>query len=414
MRGACVHLAFHPGAGALVVAAADKYGAVALWDVERRGGRSSGSPVAETAGAVEMESGDEPEGPEAGSGDAGAESEEDGVLDLDYHRQYVSGLKWAGGGGGGGGGGARLFTASYDGSVRAFDPGCGGRAVLVHGSEEDEYSAMDVSRNGDLVLLGNNDGELALIDTRMGGGGEGGGRPAGVRSTRHSPSPGLSPVTHRCVFSGVDIADKKINTVGFEPGSEMLVVTSSTDSSIKIWDLRRAGPGMTPLLQGRHAQTCQAAHFCPDGSRRIASTSFDDTVRVWDASGVTVGGEDGADGTTATPTPKIKTKTKASRGSSSSSSSDPAPLVQTRLIQHNNHTGRWVLPFRAVWAPDGGALAVGSMRRAVDVLDPGTGKVLSVLSSEHMTAIASRNAFHPTLPVMVAATNSGRLHIYRG
>ena len=35
------------------------------------------------------------------------------------------------------------------------------------------------------------------------------------------------------------------------------------------------------------------------------------------------------------------------------------------------------------------------------------------LSSEHMTAIASRNAAHPALPVLACATNSGRIHIYR-
>lgn len=36
------------------------------------------------------------------------------------------------------------------------------------------------------------------------------------------------------------------------------------------------------------------------------------------------------------------------------------------------------------------------------------------LSSEHMTAIASRNAVHPAgLPVLASATNSGRIHVYR-
>lgn len=30
-----------------------------------------------------------------------------------------------------------------------------------------------------------------------------------------------------------------------------------------------------------------------------------------------------------------------------------------------------------------------------------------------MTAIPSRNAVHPHLPVLAAATNSGRIHIYR-
>lgn len=35
------------------------------------------------------------------------------------------------------------------------------------------------------------------------------------------------------------------------------------------------------------------------------------------------------------------------------------------------------------------------------------------LSSEHMTAIPSRNVAHPALPVLAAATNSGRIHAFR-
>jgi len=35
------------------------------------------------------------------------------------------------------------------------------------------------------------------------------------------------------------------------------------------------------------------------------------------------------------------------------------------------------------------------------------------LSSERMTAIASRSAVHPVLPVLASATNSGRVHLYR-
>lgn len=35
------------------------------------------------------------------------------------------------------------------------------------------------------------------------------------------------------------------------------------------------------------------------------------------------------------------------------------------------------------------------------------------LHSDHMTAIPSRNVAHPALPVLAAATNSGRIHVYR-
>lgn len=53
------------------------------------------------------------------------------------------------------------------------------------------------------------------------------------------------------------------------------------------------------------------------------------------------------------------------------------------------------------------------MKRAVDIFDATTGALAAQLSSGAMTAIPSRNAVHPVLPVLAAATNSGRIHIYR-
>lgn len=49
----------------------------------------------------------------------------------------------------------------------------------------------------------------------------------------------------------------------------------------------------------------------------------------------------------------------------------------------------------------------------VDILDVGSSKPLSSLSSESMTAIASRMCVHSSIPAVAAATGSGRVHIYR-
>lgn len=53
------------------------------------------------------------------------------------------------------------------------------------------------------------------------------------------------------------------------------------------------------------------------------------------------------------------------------------------------------------------------MKRTAEVYDPASGSRLASLSSEHMTAIPSRNACHQGGTVVAAATNSGRVHIYR-
>jgi hypothetical protein len=46
-------------------------------------------------------------------------------------------------------------------------------------------------------------------------------------------------------------------------------------------------------------------------------------------------------------------------------------------IPHNNQTGRWVLPFRAVWAPGSDGVLVGSMKRAWDLFEPTSGKLIT-------------------------------------
>jgi hypothetical protein len=60
--------------------------------------------------------------------------------------RYISGLKWAGGGGGGAA--TKLFTGSYDGSLRCLDLGAGGVSQLAFGDEDLEFSALDVTGDG--------------------------------------------------------------------------------------------------------------------------------------------------------------------------------------------------------------------------------------------------------------------------
>ena len=62
------------------------------------------------------------------------------------------------------------------------------------------------------------------------------------------------------------------------------------------------------------------------GSQRVLSTSRDDTLRIWDAK------------------------------------QDLNELVSMR---HYNNTGRWVVPFRAVWGPASDTVICGSMKRTV-------------------------------------------------
>lgn len=178
---------------------------------------------------------------------------------------------------------------------------------------------------------------------------------------------------------------RKINTIHLDAGcGATRLVTASTDTTLRLWDARWAKSAC--IATASHRQTCQAAYFAPDGSGRVLSTSFDNTVRVWDASKAL------------------------------------APVV---TIAHNNHTGRWVLPLRAVWARSDVAV-IGSMQRGVDVLATHTadeGKAakaakaataaVAPLQGPAMTAITARVCVHPTLEMVCAGSSSGRLHLFR-
>ena len=343
------HLAFFPLADRLVLAAGDKDGHVGVWDVTR--------PPHD-----DEERGEEDSEVDAARAPAGGGAS-DGVLLFRPHGQYVSGLVPCRG---------RLFTSSYDGTVRCLDPAGGVFAEVRRscGPGGREFSAMDVSEGvgGLALLLGDNQGGLTRLDARD---------PAS--SSPSSPSPS-------CEFDGLH--HKKINTVSVDPERGHLFATSSTDGDVSVWDLRRlslAGP--TPVARLAHAKSCQAAYWSPAGcgARRLLTTCYDDRLRVWD--------------------------------DPSSSSSDPGPPPSPTLsIRHDHNTGRWVLPFRAAWSPAGDGILCGSMTRQVGLFGAGpgsSGETLAAHQSGYLTAIPSRVAAHPEMPAVAGATASGRVAVFR-
>lgn len=330
-KSAVTHLTFMPTSNDLIIAATDKKGHVGLWRVNE----GDNNQVAVQDGSMAFG--------EDSMHQIKEEQEDvsvfDGVLAFKPHNQYVSGLAWTAGFPG-------LVTSAYDGSARQLDLESS-RFLLAWGDEEMEYSSLGVMNDGKRVLLGDNLGQLDMIDI----------------TTRK-----------RVVSKPTFLHQRKINTVHTDPLDANAILTSSTDSTLALWDARKLGPKAVPLSTAKHRQTCQSAYFSPDGSQRILSTSFDNTIRIWD-------GKDS--------------------------------MRQVESIRHDNNTGRWVLPLRAVWNASGDAAIVGNMKRFVDIYDASSGSMVTQLSSEWMTAIGSRNCVHATLPILASATASGRVHIFR-
>ena len=195
-----------------------------------------------------------------------------------------------------------------------------------------------------------------------------------------------------------------MNTLHFCAGSEWLLASASTDTTVCVWDVRKlsaAAPATAargvpkPLHEFAHSRGTQAAEWAPDGSGRLLSTSFDNCLRVWPAIDPSTGAMVAA--------AKAAAKAGAKAGS----------VVPARAIKHDTQTGRWVVPFRATWSSDSSAVVVGGMKRTAELYDAASGLRLASLSDELMTAIPSRNAAHMGGRAIACATNSGRVHVYR-
>ena len=58
-----------------------------------------------------------------------------------------------------------LYTSSYDGSLRCLDL-TAEKFQLTISSEDAEFSAMDCTADGNVVFLGDNDGDVHIYDIR--------------------------------------------------------------------------------------------------------------------------------------------------------------------------------------------------------------------------------------------------------
>ncbi|KAK6126940.1 hypothetical protein DH2020_039318 [Rehmannia glutinosa] len=170
-----------------------------------------------------------------------------------------------------------------------------------------------------------------------------------------------------------DLHEDRINTIDFNPENENVLVTSSTDGTACIWDLRRMNADKpTPLMTVSHKRAVHSAYFSPTG-KFLATTSIDDKVGL----------------------------------------SSGANYENTSMVYHYNQTGRWISTFRGIWGWDDSSIYIGNMKRGVDVISVPGNRIVATLESDLLSAIPCRFDVHPyNVGMLAGATSGGQVYIW--
>lgn len=261
-----------------------------------------------------------------------------------------------------------VITSSYDSSIRCLDLTTQVSSQLWAPDEADEelgISCIDISPEAkDIIIFSTLEGSLGRIDRRA---------------------------KSKAEIWG--LTDNKIGGFSLHPLLPHLVATASLDRTLKIWDLRMIkgkGDLRHPSLLGEHQSRLSVSHASWSRSGHIATSSYDDTVKIYDMSETAAKWKPGADVTDAQMQPVVK-------------------------IPHNNQTGRWVTILKPQWQtnPADGVnkFAIASMNRFVDVFDA-TGAQLAQLDGDGVTAVPAVAEFHPTRNWVAGGTSSGKLCLW--
>ncbi|XP_074617744.1 WD repeat-containing protein 76-like isoform X2 [Acropora palmata] len=309
-------LTFHPAKYKTLLFAGDKWGNLGVWDV-------------------------------------GSTSGEDGVYLYEPHSRPISCMSFDPNNCG------KLYTASYDGTMRCCDVASGIFQEVYTFDDDDSTRFMYFafgSPSTDTILAATDSGYVLVVDTRTN---------SKVNMAEHEY--GLHCKTIKCI----DV----------HPLNSNLFLTSSNDGVVAFWDIRNLKSANSSLSTLQRSRSVTSAYFSPLTGSQVLITSMDDHVSINQVD---------------------------SCGKASS-----APKC---CFRHDNQTGRWLTNFRATWDPKFDSYAViGSMRypRQIDIFSSEVkSHALMHLTHENLSSINSLTVFHPSANKLAGANSSGKVFLW--
>ncbi|KAI9554166.1 hypothetical protein GHT06_019438 [Daphnia sinensis] len=253
----------------------------------------------------------------------------------------------------------RLLTTSYDGYVRCLDmPTNVFDEVYSIQRTKNTWTAYHAQKNPSTLIVSQSNGDVAVVDVRT--------RPGKPENVIH------------CF-------EMSARTISLHPQDDNLFMTCNRYGEMGIFDMRYTSNNEDELADPvisfpKAPKGIHGAFFSPITGQYALITCTDDTLKLYDVQ-----------------------KGKAE-----------AECIKS--ISHNNFTGRWLTPFKAVWHPQrDDVFIVGSMEhpRRVELYGAPTGTLLHNFSGDFLGSVLSINAFHPTVPIFAGGNASGRVHIFR-
>jgi len=332
----------HPSPDNIITCAGDKKGYLGIWNVDQYG----------------VALGDE------------ASTSSDGVHLFKPHAGAISSLAWNSSG-------TSLFSASYDGSVRAFDANKEVfeevfatydddkifKEKVGYGTDQGYNSwiqSMELDHryeSGKCFFLSTSEGRVIHIDSRAKG---------------------------KVTFNQV-LSPKKINTVNLHPEG-YIMATAGLSTFVELWDVRNmpSTKKLKSLASHCAGRSINSAYFSPNGTKLLTTTQSN-TLDIYEGAHLASG-----------------------------------VVKPMNSIRHDNQTGRWLSTFMARWHPgtfsDQEMFVVGSMQqpRTIEIFG-GDGELMREIRGDALTAVASRCCFHPNAnkPIVIGGNSSGRLTVAR-
>lgn len=333
-------VACHPSPDKLIACAGDKQGHLGIWNVDQYGSDTEAT---------------------------------DGVHLFKPHNGAISSLAWNTSG-------TTLLSASYDGSVRAFDANKNVfEEIFATYSSDNMYKdklgfgtdhgynswvqSLELDHryeSGKCFFLSTSEGGVMHVDLRSKG---------------------------KLTFDKV-LSEKKINTVSLHPDGNIMA-TAGLSGVVQLWDVRKV-PSFKydklpkPVAWQPVGRSINSAFFSPSG-KRMVTTTMSNTLEILDNAHL-----------------------------------DSGMIQPMAKVKHDNMTGRWLSTFMARWHPatfsNEEIFVVGSMQkpRTIEVFS-GDGTMLREIRGDALTAVASRCCFHPNANklIVVGGNSSGRVTIAR-